>query len=115
MGINSSHKNNIANKIINLRTSVKWSQSELSRRSGVTSAAISQIEKGYRMPSLLVIRKLAEALNVSVSELTGDISYSSEEINDKAQIFFRKFGSIEKLSEEDQEIIQSLIQRLKNS
>jgi len=103
----------IADKIIELRNSVEWSQSELARRSKVTSAAISQIEKGDRTPSLLVLRKLADALNVPLSELTGDSSSSSKELNDKAQTFFRKFGCIEKLSAEDQKIIQSIIQRLR--
>ena len=99
----------IANKIIELRNSVGWSQSELSRKAGVTSAAISQLEKGNRMPSLIVIRKLAEAFNVSVSELTGDSTSSS---NDEAQIFFRKFGELKNLSEADQKMIQSIIKRL---
>ena len=100
----------IAQIIIELRNSVNWSQSELARKSGVTSAAISQIEKGDRMPSLVVIRKLAEALNVSVSTLTGDSTASSD---NEAQIFFRKFGDINNLSETDQNIIQSIVKRLK--
>lgn len=101
----------IANKIIELRDSVNWSQSELARKSGVTGAAISQIEKGDRMPSLIVLRKLAEAFNVSVSELTGDSTSSS---NDEAQIFFRKFGDLKNLSEADQKMIQSIISRLQD-
>lgn len=102
----------IANKIIELRESVGWSQSELARQAEVTSAAISQIEKGDRMPSLIVIRKLADALNVSVSELTGDSPISSKSINEEAQVFFRKFGSIKKLSEEDQRLILLIVNRL---
>lgn len=101
----------IANKIIELRNSVDWSQSELARKSGVTSSAISQIEKGDRMPSLVVIRKLAEAFNVPVSELTGDSTSSS---GAEAQIFFRKFGDIKSLSEADQRMIQSIIKRLRH-
>lgn len=111
MSSKSNRTGYIANKIIALRNSVSWSQSELARRAGVTSAAISQIEKGDRMPSLIVLRKLAEAFNVSVSELTGDARSSS---NDEARIFFRKFGDLKNLSEADQQIIQSIIQRLKD-
>ncbi len=103
----------ISKKIAALRKSVGWSQSELSRQAGITSAAISQIEKGDRLPSLMVCRKLAEVFNVSIAELTGDTSLSSEEINDEAQVFFRKFGDLNKLSESDQEILRSLIYRLK--
>lgn len=111
MGDKLSKTEYIANKIKELRSSVSWSQSELARKSGVTSAAISQIEKGNRMPSLIVIRKLAESLNVPVSELTGDSTLSS---SDEAQIFFRKFGDIKNLSEADQQMIQSIVKRLKD-
>lgn len=103
---------NIANRIIELRESVGWSQSGLARQTGVTSAAISQIEKGDRMPSLAVIIKFAEAFNVSVSDLTGDSITSSNEISSEAQVFFRKFGDINKLSDSDQKIIQAIVKRL---
>lgn len=103
----------ISKKIIALRESAGWSQSELARQAGITSAAISQIEKGDRLPSLMVCRKLADAFNVSVAELTGDTSLSSEEINNQAQVFFRKFGDISKLSPSDQEILHAIINRLR--
>ncbi len=65
----------IADKIIELRKSVGWSQSELARKSCVTSGAISLIEKGDRMPSIAVLRKLANALNVFASDITGDTDH----------------------------------------
>lgn len=99
----------IANKIIELREAVGWSQSELARQARVTSAAISQIEKGDRMPSLIVMRKLADALNVSISELGGEKATSNED----TQIFFRKFGDVKNLNKKDQKIIQSIVKRLK--
>jgi transcriptional regulator with XRE-family HTH domain len=42
----------ISKKIRILRKSVNWSQSELARQINISSAAISQIEKGNRLPSL---------------------------------------------------------------
>ena len=102
----------IANKIIELRKSVEWSQAELSRQIGVTSPAICQIEKGRTMPSLIVIRKLAEVFNVSISELTGDSVSPSQEKNDEAQNFFIRFGEIKKLSYSDQRMIQFIVKRL---
>lgn len=103
----------ISKKIIALRESAGWSQAELARQAGITSAAISQIEKGDRLPSLIVCQKLAEAFNVSVAELTEDSPLSSEEINNEAQVFFRKFGDINYLSKTDQEILHIMINRLK--
>jgi hypothetical protein len=50
---------------------------------------------------------------VSLSELTGDETLSTQEINDEAQAFFRKYGEITKLAEKDQKLLQSLIDRFK--
>lgn len=104
----------IAKKIKELRTSVGWSQSELARQAGVTSAAISQLEKGNRIPSLVVSRKLASVLRVSVNELTGDEILSSIELNTTAQLFFREFGDIIKLSDHDQQLIKGLVNSMKD-
>lgn len=105
----------IASKIKSLRESANWSQSELARQAGVTSAAISQLEKGDRTPSLIVSRKLAAALKVSVNELTGEDVPSSSEINSTAQVFFREYGDISNLSKQDQEIIKGLVKRMKGN
>lgn len=97
-----------------MRKSTGWTQSELGSKAGVTGAAISQIEKGDRLPSLIVSRKLAEALDISVEEFTGDISPSSSDKNNEDQIFLRKFGDIKTLSESDQALIKKIVGRLKN-
>jgi len=102
----------LSKKIIKLRKSVGWSQSELARKTGVTSAAINLIEKGNRIPSLIVCQKIAEALNVSIAELTGRQIPSSTDLNLTAQNFFRRYKDIVKLSLKDQKIIRSLIVRL---
>lgn len=104
----------ISKKIKTLRKSVNWSQSDLARQAGVTSAAISLIEKGKRLPSLTVCRKLAEAFNVSIAELTGDTTLSTNQINNEAQAFYRKYGDISKLSEIDQKLLQAIIDRFKD-
>jgi transcriptional regulator with XRE-family HTH domain len=103
--------NEIAVKITNLREDAGWSQSELAKRSGVTSSAISMIENGLRSPSLIVIRKISEAFKMSVSEITGEKPLQKK---NEAQVFFRKFEDLDKLPESDQRIIQDLIQSLKD-
>lgn len=52
-----------------LRTSKDWSQMELSRRSGVSQSFINDLEAGTKQPTLTTLKKLANALGVSVSEL----------------------------------------------
>lgn len=46
-----------------------FSMSELSKRSGVSQPYLSQIEKGDRMPSPTILKKLATALNLSFTDL----------------------------------------------
>src|SRR5476651_2157346 len=99
----------IAKKIKALRNSVGWSQSELARKAKITSAAISIIEKGDRIPTHDVCGKIAKAFNVSTAEITGEVSLSSEDINEEAQVFFRQYGDINKLSEIDRKLLKAII------
>ncbi len=101
----------ISNKIKELRKECEWSQSQLAKKAGVTASAISMIESGQRAPSLVVIRKISEALKVSVSELTGEST--PEESSLHAQAFFRQFGDLKDLDEADQKIITDLAKSLK--
>ena len=93
----------IAVQIKKLREECDWSQSRLAKESGVTASAISMIENGQRVPSLVVIRKISDALKVSVSELTGEST--QEESSQQAQAFFRQFGDLGDLDEKDQKIL----------
>lgn len=43
--------------------------SALSRRSGVSAAHLSDIEKNFKTPSLLVMVRVAKALNVDITKL----------------------------------------------
>lgn len=42
---------------------------KLAEKSGVSKSHISDIEKNYKMPSLIVMVKIAKALDVSVIDL----------------------------------------------
>jgi len=111
MGRPTSKSNYISSKIKELRNECKWSQSELAKQSGVTASAISMIESCQRVPSLVVIRKISDALKVSVSELTGEVT--QDEAAQSAQAFFRQFKDLNDLNEEDQKIIMNFVKRLK--
>ena len=45
---------------------------ELSNKIGVTSSLISQIERGKAFPSIVTLKKVAEALQTTVGELIGE-------------------------------------------
>ncbi len=56
--------NRIANRVRNLRLERTWSQPELARRSNLSNAMVSMVERGERTPSLEALASLAAALEV---------------------------------------------------
>jgi transcriptional regulator with XRE-family HTH domain len=53
----------------NLRRGQGLSQEELADRAGIHQSYLSDIERGRRNPSLLVLARVAEALGVDLEEL----------------------------------------------
>lgn len=56
-------------KLHQLREEKGLSQIELAKRSGVSQPFISQIEKGERVPSVFIAKKIAVALDKTVDEM----------------------------------------------
>lgn len=56
-------------RIKEIRLKKHMSQEELSRQSGVSASYISELESNSKMPTILTLCKLAEALQVEVTEL----------------------------------------------
>ncbi|MCL6625023.1 helix-turn-helix domain-containing protein [Alicyclobacillus shizuokensis] len=56
-------------RVRRLRQARRWSQQELSLRSGISTPHISSIERGKRFPSLDYAIRLANALGVSLPAL----------------------------------------------
>ena len=52
-----------------LRLRRLWSQRELARRAGVAEWTVIAAESGRRVPRLVTVRKLAEALGVEWAEV----------------------------------------------
>ncbi|MCW6036718.1 helix-turn-helix transcriptional regulator [Spirulina subsalsa FACHB-351] len=61
------------------RQELELSQEELAFRSGLHRTYISDIERGFRNPSLENIQKLAFALNISMSDLFANYGVESDE------------------------------------
>jgi transcriptional regulator with XRE-family HTH domain len=59
----------IAANIRKLRTSKKLSQDELAADAGIDRSYISEIENGLKNPSVLVLDKIANALDVKITAL----------------------------------------------
>ena len=77
--------NNLSVIIKTARETLKISQRELSRRSGVDNNTISKIEKSVRKkPNVISLIKLSDVLDIDISKLLKASGYSKNEI----QVFF---------------------------
>ena len=58
---------NITRAILNARINAGMTQMELSKKSGISQADISRLEKGTRNPSLNLLKRLAEAMDSTLN------------------------------------------------
>lgn len=104
----------ISNNIRALRTNLGWNQAKLAAEAGISAAALSKIEKGEdRIPTIVVLRKLASALKVPLHEITGEEPEESSEVEERNKEFYRRWDLLDELSKEDQEILKGMAERLK--
>ena len=59
----------LAQNLRRLRTERGWSQEEYADRAGIHRTYISDIERGARNPTIMIVEKLAQALDVKAAEL----------------------------------------------
>ena len=79
----------------------RLSQSDLAERSGLQPSAISHFETGRRSPSFDNLRKLADALAVTIDYLLGRVEKSSTS-GPRAEQMFRDW---DEMSDADQETV----------
>jgi transcriptional regulator with XRE-family HTH domain len=68
-GVLTAPPTRLGRRIRYLRETRDWKQGELAARVGTLAGRISDYETGRREPSLLSMRRIAHALDMSVSEL----------------------------------------------
>ena len=84
------------------------SQIELAEKAGLQPSAISHFELGRRSPSFDNLRRLADALNVTIDYLVGRQT-EPQTAGPAAEQLFRDF---EKMSAQDQETVSSFARML---
>lgn len=81
-------------KIKAIRKSKKLTQKQLGDKLNVSEAMISQYERGLRNAKLETLQKIASALDVSVSDISGEViqyfNYDDESCRETADDLFRK-------------------------
>ena len=66
---------NIGQNIMNLRKSAKLSQKKIAEKMGVTRQTISNWELDESSPDLKQGKELSKIFNVSLDDLTGDLTF----------------------------------------
>lgn len=97
----------VAERIKNIRMSKNLSQKEVALSIGINQAQYSRIESGKVEPTLSSLEKIANALNVSVSDfLKEDKSYDIKSYNSS---IIEKLKLIDELDENERKSIFSII------
>jgi transcriptional regulator with XRE-family HTH domain len=93
-----------ADRLKRTRERQRLNQKQLAERSGLTPAAISQLESGQREPTFSTIVRLAKALGTSPNDLMG--LEDEEQIDPSLRALFR---DVKKLSNEDVATVMSFV------
>lgn len=70
-------------KLKQIRKSKGYTLSQLSTMTGCTSSYLSQLERGLKQPSLEMLRRISDCLQVPVFDLLSENDNSSTQISDK--------------------------------
>lgn len=105
-------------KVKTIREKKGLSQSALAERMDISQQAVAKYEKIVEQPKLPTVRKIAEALKVSISELVDDWTrFTPEEISsdiDKDTVYessHRLIEALESIEKEDGELDQDLLKK----
>lgn len=100
--------NEFGSRLRKIRDDKGLSQSELAEKAGMQPSAISHFESGRRAPSFDNLKRLADALSLTVDYLLGRQA-DPQTAGPKAEQLFRNF---ERLSADDQETVTNFAKML---
>jgi len=99
----------MSEKIKILRKERKWSQAELAGKLNVHVTHISRLETGKYAPSLDLLKKLAEAFEVTTDYLLYENVDSLESIHLQNKPLYERMKLLDSLDEEDKKILMGVI------
>lgn len=73
-------------KLVLIREHMGWTQVKLEKASGVSQTFISDLEKGKKNATLPTLKKLANALGVTVAQLIGEAPLDFEDPTKKSAV-----------------------------
>lgn len=101
-------KSLFASRLQQVRKKRELNQDELASKAGLPSTAISHFESGTRKPSFDNLRKLSDALEVSIDYLMGRTENMSGAQAAEAEIF----RDYENLTDDDRELARNFMATL---
>jgi transcriptional regulator with XRE-family HTH domain len=99
----------LSQKIVQLRKERRWTLVDLSKVIDVSPNNINRYEKEHTKPSLEVIKKLAEAFNVSTDYLLFDEAPRENRFHIFEPVFVEFLEKAENLPEEDKNLVKGLL------
>jgi transcriptional regulator with XRE-family HTH domain len=99
----------IGDKILALRKDRGWSQQQLAKKIGTSGPIIGRYERGERVPSVEVAKKLGDTFNVTLDFLVDDTGQAAE-IKDKNML--KRLMELQVLDTEDQKTIVHVLDSL---
>jgi transcriptional regulator with XRE-family HTH domain len=100
----------LSEKIVQLRKEKRWTLVDLSKVIGISPNNINRYENEKTQPSLEVIKKLAEAFNVSTDYLLFDEAPRENRFHIFDPVLVEFLEKAEALPEEDKSLVRGLLQ-----
>jgi len=94
-------------RIKEIRSLQKVSQEELASKIGIHANHLSRYERDVTLPSIEVVKKIAQALEVSIDLLVFGKQDAETSIDDKELV--KLFKNIEGFSQEDKSVVKTLL------
>ena len=104
-------KSFFAKNLISIRKTKGISQRDLAKKTGISTRMIAYYEGKSSIPSIEILKKLANALNVTVAELV-DPEHKIQEIQNLNTRTIKKIQLLEQLPPEDQRKVLDYIKDL---
>ncbi len=101
-----------AERLRNLRKEKGLTQNELADKAGMNGRHMSRYETGALKPPQRTIRRLAEALGVSVEELTQDTPQLRAQDVSLDPELLEQFQSLSRMDEEDRKAVKRILSAL---
>ncbi|MEJ7829198.1 MAG: helix-turn-helix transcriptional regulator [Segetibacter sp.] len=104
-----SQKNKLGQRIIELRKTKAWSQSQLADKVGISYAQIGRYETKGSQPPAEVLKKMADALDTTVDFLINGTSEDKAKASLNDAEVIRYFKEVDSLPQEDKSALLRVI------